>query len=246
MIQIKNIEKTYGNNRVLKDISLDVERGEIISIIGPSGSGKSTFLRAINYLSEPEKGTIDFGNFKVDFDDIKKSEILELRRRTAMIFQSFNLFKRKTALENVMEGLIIVQGYSEKEARMMAEEYVDKVGLLDYADFYPQHLSGGQQQRIGIARALALKPELLLLDEPTSALDPELINSVLEIIKKIADDRNTMIIVSHEMNFVKKVSDKVLFLEDGEVVQCGPPEDIFEKSENERVRKFIETNQEVY
>ena len=242
MIRINNIKKSFRNNHVLNGISFDIDKGDVIAIIGPSGTGKSTLLRCLNNLESADEGSIEFDDFKVDFQRINKKEIQLLRKRTTMIFQSFNLFQKKTVLQNVMEGLTVVQKIPKEEARKIALEQLEKVHMSDRLDYYPKHLSGGQQQRTAIARGIALKPELIMFDEPTSALDPELVGEVLDTIKNIAAEGNTMIIVSHEMNFVRNVSTKTIFLEGGEIVEMGPTEKIFEAPENLRTKQFLLKN----
>ncbi len=239
MLEIKNLKKSFGSNNVLKDISISVEKGEVVSIIGPSGSGKSTFLRCINYLERPEQGSISFAGVNFKAETVKKENIKYMRENTAMVFQQFNLFKEKTAKENIELGLKKVQKKSKEEASRIAEDLLIKVGLEDKRNHYPAHLSGGQQQRVAIARAVSLAPKIILFDEPTSALDPEMVGMVLEVIRKFVEEGQTMIIVSHEMNFVKEISDKVIFMNDGYVVEQGTPEEIFELSKEERTQQFL-------
>lgn len=238
-IEIKNLKKKFKDNQVLNGIDLSIKKGDVIGVIGPSGTGKSTLLRCINRLETPEEGTINIDGNDINLSRLSKKELLELRRATGMVFQRFNLFEKKTALENVMEGLIVVQKKTKEEARAIAIEELKRVGLLDKANHYPKHLSGGQQQRVAIARTLAMRPEILLLDEPTSALDPELVGEVLEVIKKIASEGYTMILVSHEMNFIRKVSNRVIFLDKGKVVEDGTPKEVFENPKNERTKEFF-------
>ena len=213
MISIKNLTKEFSGQKVLDGIDIDIEKGEVVALVGASGAGKSTILRSLNYLEQPDSGTIIIDDFKVDFETITKEQILTLRRKLAMVFQQFNLFERRTALDNVKEGLKIVKKLSDEEATKIAKEELAKVGLSNRENHYPRHLSGGQKQRVALARALAMKPDVLLLDEPTSALDPELVGEVEKSIADAAKSGQTMILVSHDMNFVYQVADKVLFLE---------------------------------
>lgn len=239
MIELKNIHKAFGTNHVLKGIDLHVEDGEVIVVLGPSGSGKTTLLRCINFLERADCGEITLGSTHVDTRHVKKGDILTLRRKTAMVFQMFNLFKNRTALENVAEGLIIVQKASKEDAYKRSKELLESVGLGDKFDAYPSQLSGGQQQRVGIARALALKPEVILFDEPTSALDPELVGDVLGVMRKIADMGMTMIVVTHEMSFAQDIADKVLFMDEGVIVEQGAPDDVFFRPKEERTKQFL-------
>lgn len=213
MISIKNLTKEFSGQKVLDGIDIDIEKGEVVALVGASGAGKSTILRCLNYLEQPDSGTIAIDDFKVDFETITKEQILTLRRKLAMVFQQFNLFERRTALDNVKEGLKIVKKLSDDEATKIAKEELTKVGLSNRENYYPRHLSGGQKQRVALARALAMRPDVLLLDEPTSALDPELVGEVEKSIVDAAKSGQTMILVSHDMNFIYQVADKVLFLE---------------------------------
>lgn len=239
MIEITNLHKKFGKNEVLKGINIQINKGDIISILGPSGSGKTTLLRCLNYLERPEEGTITIDNVTIDSKKVHKKDIYNLRKKSAMVFQSYNLFQHKTVLQNVMEGLVVVQKKNAKEAREIALEVLKKVGLEQKADSYPLQLSGGQQQRVGIARALALNPEVILFDEPTSALDPELVGEVLDVIRKISREGITMIIVTHEMNFAREVSKRVIFMDEGVVVEEGNPRDIFSSPKEERTKRFL-------
>lgn len=237
---INHLSKSFNNNVILDDISFEVNQGEVVAVIGSSGAGKSTLLRAINVLERPDNGQMAIDGFEVDFSKISKKEVLKLRQMTAMVFQQFNLFNQKTALDNIKEGLKIVKNLSDAAADKIARQQLQNVGLSSRAEYYPQHLSGGQQQRIGIARALAMEPKILLLDEPTSALDPELIGEVLRTIKDTAASGQTMILVSHEMNFVYEVADKVLFLEQGKIIESGTPQQLFDQPQSERTKQFIQ------
>ena len=250
MIKVENLKLYFGKNEVLKGINFKIEKGQVISIIGPSGSGKSTFLRSLNFLETASSGTITFGNETFDLSKINKKDINRLRKNTTMVFQNYNLFKNKTALENVIEGLLIVKKMNRNEATKIGLKMLEKVGLKDKAEFYPNQLSGGQQQRVGIARAVAMSPEVILLDEPTSALDPELIGEVLKVIKDMVKENMTMIIVTHEMQFAREVSDYIVFMDGGTIVTEGKPEEIFINSKNQRLQNFLkrysESETEIY
>ncbi|WP_017381103.1 amino acid ABC transporter ATP-binding protein [Paenisporosarcina sp. TG-14] len=243
IIQIHNLKKSFGLNDVLQGIDLEINKSEVVVIMGPSGSGKSTLLRCLNFLEEPTEGIIQIGEYRViaggKIDRKRKKEIRELRKRTGFVFQSFNLFPHKTAIENVMEGPIVIHGASKDEARKLAELQLIKVGLGDRCDHYPVQLSGGQQQRVAIARSLALNPMVMLFDEPTSALDPELVREVLQVIKDLAQEGMTMVIVTHEMNFAKDVADRVVFMDNGLIVEEGTSQQIFQSPKEERTRKFL-------
>ena len=239
MIKVENLKLSFGKNEVLKGINFKIEKGQVISIIGPSGSGKSTFLRSLNFLETASSGTITFGNETFDFSKINKKDINRLRKNTTMVFQNYNLFKNKTALENVIEGLLIVKKMNRNEATKIGLKMLEKVGLKDKAEFYPNQLSGGQQQRVGIARAVAMSPEVILLDEPTSALDPELIGEVLKVIKDMVKENMTMIIVTHEMQFAREISDYIVFMDAGTIIEEGVPEEIFKNSGSERLQNFL-------
>lgn len=239
MIELKGIQKYFGNHHVLKGIDLEVQKGEVVVIIGPSGSGKSTFLRCINFLEKPTEGEIVLDGHHFDAKTIKKKDILYLTRNTAMVFQQYNLFKNKTALENVMEGLIIVQKKDKKQATEEALDQLTRVGLADRVNYYPRQLSGGQQQRVAIARALALNPKVMLFDEPTSALDPEMVGEVLSVIKSVTEAGLTTIIVTHEMSFAREVADRVIFMDGGYIVEQGTPSEVFDSPKNERTIKFL-------
>lgn len=239
MIKLTNISKSFGRNRVLKSINLTVNKGQVVVILGPSGSGKTTLLRCVNYLEKPSDGEIAIGDFKLSCKQATKKEIQTLRRRSAMVFQQYNLFKHKTALENVMEGLLIVKKMPREEARAKSITLLEKVGLAGKMDAYPSQLSGGQQQRVGIARALAMEPEVILFDEPTSALDPELVGEVLAVIRKIAKEGITMIVVTHEMSFARDVANHVVFMDAGVIVEEGAPAELFNHPREERTKQFL-------
>ena len=246
MIYISELSKTFSGQKVLNNLSLEIQKGEVVALIGSSGAGKSTFLRSLNYLEAPDSGRIKIDDFEVDFEHISQDQILTLRRKLAMVFQQFNLFGRKTALENVKEGLIVVKGLSDQEAMKIAREELAKVGLSDRENHYPRHLSGGQKQRVALARALAMKPEVLLLDEPTSALDPELVGEVEKSIANAAKTGQTMVLVSHDMSFVAQVADKVLFLDKGRIIESGTPEEIMQHPKEERTKEFFASYKRTY
>jgi len=242
MIQISDLHKRFDQLEVLKGIDLTVPAGNTVVIIGPSGSGKSTLLRCMNLLDAPTSGTIELGNQKVDFHDgtrLKKDLVISFRKQTGMVFQGYNLFPHMTALGNVMEGQVTVLKRSKAKAKEKALGLLQKVGLRDRADSYPHQLSGGQQQRVAIARAMAMDPSVLLFDEPTSALDPELVGEVLKVMKELATEGMTMVVVTHEMNFAREAADKVVFIDGGVIAEEGPPEQIFEHTQNERTLQFL-------
>ncbi|MDR4433598.1 amino acid ABC transporter ATP-binding protein [Bacillus tequilensis] len=239
MITVKNIRKAFKDLVVLDGIDLEVKRGEVVAIIGPSGSGKSTLLRCLNLLERPDQGLIEIGEAKLNAEKFTRKDAHRLRQQTAMVFQNYNLFKNKTALQNITEALIVAQHKSRDEAKRIGMDILKQVGLEHKADSYPVTMSGGQQQRIGIARALAVNPHAILLDEPTSALDPELVTGVLQVIKSIAEKQTTMIIVTHEMAFAKEVADQVIFMADGHIIEQGTPEELFDHPKNERTKRFI-------
>ncbi|MBQ8934727.1 MAG: amino acid ABC transporter ATP-binding protein [Lachnospiraceae bacterium] len=238
MLQAEGIKKSFGSNQILRGVDLEVNKGDVVVILGPSGAGKTTLLRCLNFLEKPDDGKLRIDDLIVDARSSKR-EIVEYRRKTAMVFQQYNLFKNKTALQNVMEGLVQVQRKQKDEAEMIAKEYLDKVGLHNKYDAYPASLSGGQQQRVGIARALALKPEVILFDEPTSALDPELVGEVLSVMRSIAEIGITMVVVTHEIQFAMDIATKVVVMADGEVVEQGNAKDIFQNAKEERTRQFL-------
>ncbi len=239
MIKIRDLAKYFSDQKVLDGLDLDIVKGQVVALLGSSGAGKSTFLRSLNVLEKADAGTLEIDDFKVDFATISTEDMLTLRKKLAMVFQQFNLFERKSALENVMEGLIVVKKMTKDEARKIAEEELKKVGLFEKRFFYPSQLSGGQKQRVALARALAMKPEVLLLDEPTSALDPELVSEVEKSIAKAAKEGQTMILVSHDMNFVRQVADKVVLLDKGKIIEEGPTESIFTNPQHPRSKEFF-------
>lgn len=246
IIRVENLHKSFHSLHVLKGINFKVEKGEIVSVIGPSGSGKSTLLRCLNHLEVADKGSISFeGQYIAKADSSGKAvyknnkEVLAICSNLGMVFQNFNLFPHKSVLENIIEAPIMVKGMSKEAAVKIAMGLLDKVGLLEKKDAYPDQLSGGQKQRVAIARALAMEPDIMLFDEPTSALDPELIGEVLQVIKKLAEERMTMIIVTHEMNFAREISDRVIFMDDGQIVIDGVPDDIFVNPDHPRIKTFL-------
>jgi len=239
MITIHNIHKKFGQNEILKGINLEINKGEIIVIIGSSGTGKSTLLRCINFLEQADQGTITIDKVSVNSEQPTKSEILSLRRKTGFVFQNYALFSHLTAKQNIAEGLITVRGWKKNDAYQKASSILNSIGLNEKADQYPSSLSGGQQQRVGIGRAMALQPELLLFDEPTSALDPEWVGEVLNLMKKLAKDHQTMLVVTHEMQFAREVADRVIFMAEGNIIEQGSPQDIFDNPQDIRLRKFL-------
>lgn len=239
MLKVQNICKQFYQQEILHNVSLAVNQGDVVVILGPSGSGKTTFLRCLNGLEKADSGTLEINQQKYDLAEIKKKEITQIRKKTAFVFQHYNLFANKTALENVLEGLIIARKIPKQEALRIAQAAIEKVGLSAFEKYYPHELSGGQQQRIGIARAIALKPEVLLIDEPTSALDPELIGEVLEVMRQLAKEGVTMVVVTHEMSFARDVANHVIFMDQGQIVEQGTPNTFFTQPKEERTRKFL-------
>ena len=236
MINVRNLYKSFGKNEVLKDINETIKKGEVVVIIGPSGSGKSTFLRCLNLLEEPTSGVINF-----EGEDItnKNVDINKIREKMGMVFQQFNLFPNKTVMENLTIGPTKIKNISNGEAIKKGSELLEKVGLLDKKNVYPNSLSGGQKQRIAIARALAMEPDVMLFDEPTSALDPEMVGEVLGVMKSLAKDGMTMVVVTHEMGFAKEVGDRILFMDEGRIIEEGTPEEIFQNPKNSRTKDFL-------
>lgn len=239
MLKITDLHKAFGDNQVLKGVSLEVNTGDVVVLLGPSGSGKTTFLRSINFLEKADSGKLDFDDQHIDYTHVTNKQINAIRKKTAFVFQNYNLFVNKTALENVTEGLIYARGIDKNKAIEIGKKALDKVGLSERYDYYPIQLSGGQQQRVGIARAIALEPEVILFDEPTSALDPELIGEVLNIIRQLAQEGKTMVIVTHEMQFAREVASHVIFMADGVIVEEGKPDDIFRHPQHNRTKEFL-------
>lgn len=239
MLELRGIRKSFGENHVLQGIDLTVGRGEVVVILGPSGSGKTTLLRTVNFLDAADEGTVTVNGLSVDARTHTKAEVLELRRHTAMVFQNYALFANKTILHNVMEPLVAVKGEGKAEAEEEARDVLAKVGLSQRLDYYPSQLSGGQQQRAGIARALALNPDVILFDEPTSALDPELVGDVLAVIKAVAATGITMVVVTHEIAFAREVASRVVFMDCGRIVEQGLPADVLASPREERTREFL-------
>ncbi len=240
MLKVENLHKTFGEREILRGISLCVGDGEIAAIIGPSGTGKTTLLRCVNFLEHAEKGTVTIDDVSVNAEKAGRKQILQLCRLSGMVFQNYNLFRNKTVLENVTEGLLVVKKLPRAEAAEIARAELEKVGLSEFEGSYPSQLSGGQQQRAAIARAIAMGPSILLLDEPTSALDPELSKEVLGTIRKVAEEGISMLIVTHEIDFAKEISHRIIFMENGVIVEQGPPKEIFLNPRQERTRQFIQ------
>lgn len=240
MLKLTNVHKSFDKVEVLKGITLNVEKGSVTAIIGPSGAGKTTLLRCINFLEKADSGFLDFDDIHIDLEKVSKKTMLEIRRKTAFVFQNYNLFANMTALENVMEGLVTARKVPKSEAKDRAMKALEKVGLKDRADFYPSSLSGGQQQRVGIARAIAVNPEVILFDEPTSALDPELTGEVLSVIKQLAAEGTTMIIVTHEMSFARDTANHIIFMDKGVIVEEGRPSEIFTSPKEVRTQQFLQ------
>jgi L-cystine transport system ATP-binding protein len=239
MLELKNLKLSYGSTQILNGVDLSVKRGDVVSIIGPSGTGKTTLLRCINHLAKPASGTIAFDQIKMDFQRPDKNAIQSIRLRTAMVFQQFNVFKNMTVIQNVMDPLVVVQRKSRDEAREIALQELQRVGLSDKLDNYPSQLSGGQLQRTGIARALAVRPDVMLFDEPTSSLDPELVGEVLKVIKDVTSSGITSLLVTHEMQFAKNISNRIVFMDRGVVAAEGSPTEIFDSPSSPRLAQFL-------
>lgn len=239
MLKITNVHKSFKKNKILKGVDLTVNKEDVVVILGPSGSGKTTLLRTIAFLETADKGELEFDEIKTSLSNAHKKTILDVRKKIGFVYQNYNLFANKTALENVMEGLVIARKVPKEEAKTIAEDALKKVGLLERKDFYPSQLSGGQQQRVGIARAIAYKPDVVLFDEPTSALDPELVGEVLSVIKALAKEGTTMIVVTHEMSFAEEAATQVVFMDGGVVVEKGTSREIFYSPKEERTKQFL-------
>jgi len=245
MLEIKNLKLSYGSTQILNGVDLSVKRGDVVSIIGPSGTGKTTLLKCINHLVKPSSGTIAFDDIRMDFARPDRNAVQAIRLRTAMVFQQFNVFKNMTVIHNVMDPLVVVQRKSKEEARKIALQELERVGLSDKLDNYPSQLSGGQLQRTGIARALAVKPDVMLFDEPTSSLDPELVNEVLKVIKDVTSSGITSLLVTHEMQFAKNISNRIVFMDRGVVAADGTPTEIFDTPSNPRLAQFLSSERAI-
>ncbi|MCI8934567.1 MAG: amino acid ABC transporter ATP-binding protein [Clostridiaceae bacterium] len=241
MLKVTNVRKSFGNLEILKGVDLDVNQGDVVAVLGPSGSGKTTLLRCVNFLEQADQGTMVFDGETFEMGKMARRDIARIRKKTAFVFQGYNLFLNKTALQNVTEGLIVARKMPKDQALDIARRALDKVGMGDRADHYPNQLSGGQQQRVAIARALAADPEIIFFDEPTSALDPELIGEVLAVMRQLAQEGMTMLVVTHEMNFARTVSNKVIFMENGLVIEQGTSKDFFAAPKEERTKAFLRT-----
>ncbi len=241
MLDIRDIRKSYGGLEVLKGVSLSVDKGDVIAILGPSGSGKTTLLRCMNFLETADSGTMEFDGETFELGHVSRKDIARIRKKTAFVFQNYNLFRNKTALQNVTEGLVVARRMPKEEAQQIGKQALDKVGMSERYDYYPNQLSGGQQQRVAIARALATDPEIIFFDEPTSALDPELIGEVLAVMRRLAEEGMTMLVVTHEIHFAREVSSKVIFMENGVVLESGSAREFFENPGEERTRAFLRT-----
>jgi ABC-type polar amino acid transport system ATPase subunit len=239
LMEVRGLRKKFGTSEILKGIDLTVEKGDVIAVLGPSGSGKTTLLRCLNFLEKSQGGTLEFEEKQYDMANIHSGQIAQIRKHTGFVFQNYNLFANKTALQNVTLGLRVAGKVHKKDAELIGMEMLEKVGMAPYRDYYPVKLSGGQQQRVAIARALAARPDILFFDEPTSALDPELIGEVLRVMKDLAESGMTMIVVTHELNFARNVSNRVIFMEEGTIVESGASADFFASPKQERTRAFL-------
>lgn len=239
ILEIKSLEKSFGAAKILKGIDLSIEKGDVVAVLGPSGSGKTTLLRCMNFLEHADQGELIFDGVSYQLGKIKHKDIHELRKKTAFVFQNYNLFANKSALANVTLGLTSARKMPKQEAQQIGMEMLAKVGMADKADYYPIQLSGGQQQRVAIARALATNPEIIYFDEPTSALDPELIGEVLSVMKQLAAEGMTMLVVTHEMNFARNVANKIIFMDEGKILEAGEAKAFFENPKEERTREFL-------
>ncbi len=245
MLEIKNLKLSYGSTQILNGVDLSVKRGDVVSIIGPSGTGKTTLLKCINHLAKPSSGSIAFDDIRMDYGRPDKAAVQAIRLRTAMVFQQFNVFKNMTVIQNVMDPLVVVQRKPKEEARAIALKELERVGLAEKLDNYPSQLSGGQLQRTGIARALAVKPDVMLFDEPTSSLDPELVNEVLKVIKDVTSSGITSLLVTHEMQFAKNISNRIVFMDRGVVAADGSPAEIFDTPSNPRLAQFLNSERAI-
>ena len=242
VLEVNNVRKAFGRTQVLKGVDLRVNKGDVVAILGPSGSGKTTLLRCLNFLERADEGTLRFGGEEFQLGRVSQKDVARLRKRTAFVFQSYNLFLNKTALQNVMEGLTVARRMPKAEAEEVGRRALSKVGMAEHMDQYPSQLSGGQQQRVAIARAMAVEPEIIYFDEPTSALDPELTGEVLAVMRQLAGEGMTMLVVTHELGFARTVSSQTVFMEGGAVVEAGASREVFEHPREERTRAFLQTD----